>query len=284
MPTPASEFERALAYVGGTPAGYTSLELPKLDNLDNAGLELWVSPDCRRRGVGSAMWTHAAARIRALGRKRITVESAESADATGFAAAIGAAAALRETRSRLDVAAIDDQHLNAMLADAWTHADGYQLIRWHGVPADRYIDDVAYLDSRFLTDAPTGDLEWEPEKIDADRVRKHEQMWIERDVGRFHTGMVHSDSDRLVAWTTLSGAADTPTHLWQHITLFDPLHRGHRLGMIVKVANLAYAREHRPQLAAIDTWNASSNEYMLAINRAMGFRAVDTWVEWQKTV
>jgi hypothetical protein len=131
-----------------------------------------------------------------------------------------------------------------MLADAWTHADGYRLIRWHGVPADRYIDDVAYLDSRFLTDAPTGDLEWEPEKIDADRIRKHEQRWIEMDVGRFHTGMVHSDSDRLVAWTTLSGAADTPTHLWQHITLVDPLHRGHRLGTIVKVANLAYAREH----------------------------------------
>jgi GNAT superfamily N-acetyltransferase len=87
MPAPACEFERSLAYVGGTPVGYTSLELPKLDNLDNAGLELWVSPDCRRRGVGTALWTQAAARIRALGRKRITVESVESADATGFAAA-----------------------------------------------------------------------------------------------------------------------------------------------------------------------------------------------------
>jgi GNAT superfamily N-acetyltransferase len=284
LPAPGSGTERALAYLDGAPAGYLYLELPLLDNLDNAGAELWVTPAHRRRGVGRALWTHATARIRALGRKRITAESVDSAEASGFAAAVGAAAALRETRSRLDITTIDEQRLNAMVADAWSHADGYQLIRWHGVPPERYIDHVAYLDSRFITDAPMGDLEWEPENIDADRVRKHEQRWVDRGVGRYHTGMVHSESDRLVAWTTLSGAADTPTHLWQHITLVDPLHRGHRLGMIVKVANLAYAREHRPALTAIDTWNAISNEYMLAINRAMGFRAVDTWAEWQRTV
>jgi GNAT superfamily N-acetyltransferase len=284
LPEPGADAERALAYLDGTPAGYLRLELPVLDNLDNAGAELWVTPACQRRGVGRALWTYAAARIRALDRKRITVESIESAQTSGFAAAVGAAAALREARSRLDVTAIDPELLNGMLADAWTHAGGYRLIRWHGVPPERYLDHVAYLDSRFLLDAPTGDLEWEPEKIDADRIRKHEQRWIGRGVGRFHTGMVHEDSDRLVAWTTLSGAADTPTHLWQHITLVDPLHRGHRLGTIVKVANLAYAREHRPALTAIDTWNATSNEYMLAINRAMGFRAMDTWVEWQQTV
>ena len=283
-PLPGYAVERALAYLDGTPAGYLYLDLPLLDNLDNAEAELWVAPAYRRRGIGRALWTYAAGRIRALDRKRITVESVESAESCGFAAAVGAAAALRETRSRLDVAAIDQHHLDAMLAEARTHADGYRLIRWQGVPPDRYIDDVAYLDSRFLADAPTGDLEWESENIDADRVRKHEQRWTDRGVGRFHAGMVHEAGDRLVAWTTLSGADDTPTHLWQHITLVDPPHRGHRLGTIVKVANLAHAREHRPELTAIDTWNATSNEYMLAINRAMGFRAVDTWVDWQRTV
>jgi GNAT superfamily N-acetyltransferase len=284
LPTPGFGAERALAYLDGAPVGYLSLDLPLLDNLDNAGAEVWVHPEYRRRGVGRALWTFATGRIRALGRKRITAESVESPEAGGFAKAIGAAAALRETRSRLDVSAIDEGHLNAMLADAWAHAGGYRLIRWQGVPPEQYIDHVAYLDSRFLTDAPTGDLEWEPEKIDADRVRLHEQRWLARNVGRFHSGMVHEDSDRLVAWTTLSGAADTPTHLWQHITLVDPLHRGHRLGTVAKVENLTYAREHRPALTAIDTWNAKSNEYMLAINRAMGFRAVDSWVEWQQTV
>jgi GNAT superfamily N-acetyltransferase len=284
IPVPGEAEERALAYLGGTPVGYLRLELPLLDNLQNAGGELWVDPAYQRRGVGRALWTYATDRLRALGRKRITVESLDSTEATGFAAAVGAAAALREARSRLDVTAADRQRLDAMLAEAWTHAEGYRLIHWEGVPPERYIDDVAYLDSRFVTDAPMGDLEWEAESIDADRVRKHEQRWLDRGVDRYHSGMVHAESDRLVAWTTLSGSADTPAHMFQHITLVDPPHRGHRLGIVVKLGNLAFAREHRPHLTAIDTWNATSNEYMLAINRAMGFRAVDTWVEWQGTV
>jgi GNAT superfamily N-acetyltransferase len=284
LPPPGYAMERALAYLDGRPVGYLSLNLPTLDNLDNAGAELWVVPAHRRHGVGRALWTYAADRIRALGRKRITAESVESAEAHGFAASVGAAAALRETRSRLDIAAVDQRRLDAMLDEGWTHARGYRLLRWQGVPPERYLDDVAYLDSRFLAEAPTGDLEWEPENIDADRLREHERRWTERGVGRFHAGVVHEASDRFVGWTTLSGAADNPTHLWQNITLVDPAHRGHRLGTILKVANLAHAREHRPRLTAIDTWNASSNEHMLAINRAMGFRAVDSWVEWQQTV
>ena len=38
---------------------------------------------------------------------------------------------------------------------------------------------------------------------------------------------------------------------------------------------------HEPQVRVIDTWNAAVNEHMIAINEAMGFRAVDAWVNWQ---
>jgi hypothetical protein len=96
--------------------------------------------------------------------------------------------------------------------------------------------------------------------------------------------MVHRASDRLVAWTVLGGPHDNPEHLWQNITIVDPPHRGHRLGMIVKLENLRHVRELRPKLRAVDTFNASSNEHMLAINRTMGFRAVDSWMQWQLTV
>ena len=34
----------------------------------------------------------------------------------------------------------------------------------------------------------------------------------------------------------------------------------------------------------IDTFNAASNRHMLAINVAMGYRAVDSWMQWQQTV
>jgi hypothetical protein len=72
-----------------------------------------------------------------------------------------------------------------------------------------------------------------------------------------------------------------PWHSEQHITLVDPGHRGHRLGLVAKLANLRYLTEHEPRVRAIDTWNAEVNRHMIAINEAMGFRAVDAWMAWQ---
>jgi GNAT superfamily N-acetyltransferase len=284
-PFPGFVKELAVGHLGGAPAGYAQLMLPQHDNLDNATIELFVHPRHRRRGVGRALHTWAVRRMHALGRKRLTGETVQTTDESdAFAAAVGASAALAETRSRLDVTAAAQQRWDAMLAEAWTHADGYRFVRWDGVPPERYLDDVAYLDSRLNADAPTGDLDLEPEKVDADRVRRSEQQRLDRGFGRFHGGVEHAATGRLVAWTVLAGHPEVPEHLWQNITLVDPPHRGHRLGLVVKLENLKHAREHRPVLAAIDTWNASSNEHMLAINVAMGFRPVDSWMQWQQTV
>jgi hypothetical protein len=60
-----------------------------------------------------------------------------------------------------------------------------------------------------------------------------------------------------------------------------PAHRGHRLGMRVKLANLEFLRRSRPKVSLINTWNAAINDHMVSINEAIGFRAVDRWREWQ---
>lgn len=73
-------------------------------------------------------------------------------------------------------------------------------------------------------------------------------------------------------------------HAWQHITIVDPAHRGHRLGMWVKLANLRYTRGEEPALRNIDTWNAATNSHMIAINEALGFRAVEGWAEYQHEI
>ncbi len=78
--------------------------------------------------------------------------------------------------------------------------------------------------------------------------------------------------------------ATEPSQAWQLTTLVDPSHRGHRLGLIVKLENLKYMRAERPTLTEIDTINASSNDFMLAVNRAMGFAPVETMVQWRLDV
>ena len=288
QPVPTERAECALAHLGGVPAGYARLAMPLRDNLDNATLDLFVDPAHRRHGAGRALHAWAADRMRGAGRKRLTSETVQTATGEGdaFAAAMGATAALAETRSRLDLAAADPAvaGLDALLADAWTHAGGYRFVGWTGMPPDRWIDDVAYLDGRLLADAPMGDLDWEPEQVDADRVREAEERRDRLGWQRISGGMEHVASGRLVAFTTLAGQPDAPEHLWQDITLVDPPHRGHRLGLVVKLENLRQARRHRPGLRVIDTFNASSNTHMLAVNRAMGFRPVDRWMQWQQTV
>ena len=71
---------------------------------------------------------------------------------------------------------------------------------------------------------------------------------------------------------------------WQGDTLVHGDHRGHRLGMLVKVANLEAMAAERPSTRRVHTWNAGENQWMLAINVALGFRRVATEGAWQKRV
>jgi GNAT superfamily N-acetyltransferase len=282
-PWPGADLEHYLGWVDGVPVGYVEMELPKLDNLDNVNIDLSVRPADRRQGVGRALLDRVVERTRALGRKNVIGPvMSRHPDGSLFAAAVAAKPGLEEVRSRLDLPGIDQARLDAMLVDAWRHADGYHLIQWTGVPPEEIIDDVAYLDGRLNADAPTGDLAWEPEKVDAAKVREGELSRARRGRLAYNCGAMHGD--RLVAWTMIAGDADQPSHAWQNITLVDPQHRGHRLGTLVKLANLAHVRSLRPGLEIIDTFNAASNEQMLRINRAIGFRPRDSVTYWQMTV
>lgn len=60
-----------------------------------------------------------------------------------------------------------------------------------------------------------------------------------------------------------------------------PEHRGRSLGLHVKLANLALARELHPGMRCTDTYNAESNAPMIAINEAIGFRPVDLLREYE---
>lgn len=291
-PWPGLEMRRALAYVDGTPAGYLQIELPHLDNVENASVELYVHPAHRRHGVGRALHEYALGLLRNLGRKRVTGNSESPlagetdgpAPGTGFATAMGATDALAEVRRRLDITTIDWAALDELLASARDRADGYSVVRWLGRTPEEYVDDVAYLDGRLLEDAPIGDLECEPEQVDANRIRGVEAGWAARGRRIVSAGMRHEASGRLVAFTVLDLDGSTPWHAFQQITLVDPEHRGHRLGTIIKIENLRAALAYEPALRMVDTFNAGTNEHMISINEAMGFRPVDLWHNWQLTI
>ncbi|QDY10846.1 GNAT family N-acetyltransferase [Micromonospora sp. HM134] len=299
-PMPGIDTRWSVARLDGVPVGWVRVNLHLLDNTENASIELAVDPAYRRRGVGRALFAHARRLLREAGCKRVVGSAVtplpdEPAGATpvgvgrefpgaAFAAALGARPALVDVRRRLDVTALDRDRLAALRAGARSAAAGYRTVRWHGHPPPEHLADLAYLEGRLLADAPLGDLEWEPERMDAERLQGMERALDARGVRRYSVAAVHGASGRLVGWSVLSLAANTTRHAWQQITIVDPAHRGHRLGLLCKAENLEHTLAYEPELSAVDTYNAAANSHMIAINEQLGFRPVAGSTEWQSTI
>lgn len=275
-----------VARVDGSVVGGCLLNLPTLDNLHNAAVDILVAPEHRRRGIGRALLAHLADEATRQGRIRLIAEVDQPLDpaapdpAGRFAAASGAVPALAGTRRRLDIGTVEPAVLARLDAQAWARSQDYSLVQWVGATPQRWLDDIAYLTGRMITDAPMDDLQWDAEAYDAVRLRERDASCLASGLHMVTTAAL-GGCGRLVAFTQIVGYATSHWYANQWDTIVAPEHRGHRLGTLIKVANLDYARVQRPELRVIDTGNADSNPYMVAINEAMGFRPYRRSVEWQ---
>jgi GNAT superfamily N-acetyltransferase len=291
-PNPASERIDLLVRRAGEAVACLQYDLPLLDNLHTVWVELTVHPSHRRCGIGREMFHAAVEFVRERGRSLLL--GGYWADIAGgpprdpapaaFAAAMGAQPALTDVRRRLDLDTVDEDLWDKLEGDARRSSPGYSLVSWSGRTPDDVAADVAYLEGRMVIDAPIGDLKIEAEKYDAGRIHALDAMRERRGQRTYHVGVRHDDSGRLVAWTMLVFDIDENHHAWQGTTIVDPEHRGHRLGMLVKLANLRQVRAAESRLQFINTFNADVNAHMIAVNEAIGFRAIDGAVEWQYDV
>lgn len=288
-PEPGTRESLWLARRGGTAdgavVGAAYLGLPTLDNVQNAvAYQLLVAPAARRRGIGRRLLAHLCEYARDAGRVRLSLEAQEPLDAPGpgaaFLAWAGAELGQADTRRRLTLAELDSSELERLAADARAAATGYGLVSWTGATPDRWLDDIAALLGRMSTDAPHGDLHVEPARWDARRVRDRDDAIAARGLSHVTTAARGPDGT-LVAFTEIMRTTSVRWHADQADTIVAPAHRGHRLGMLIKLANLARTRAELPEVEMIDTYNADSNAHMLAINVAMGFRPVDRVGEWE---
>jgi GNAT superfamily N-acetyltransferase len=278
---PGSVRSTFLARHGDEAVGALQLDLPQLDNLDKAQVDLFVRPGERRRGIGRALYAHAGSVARAAGRTAVLGFSPDADGPSGFATSAGLRNGLLDARRRLDLTDVDEAALERMYADGLAKSAGYRMVQWGNELPEEYLEDLAGLDSSFLTESPMGDLELEPEQVDAEHLRQLYRAFTAWGARRYETGLVHEASGRLVAWTAMRVARTVDWHSWQLITLVHPAHRGRRLGVVAKVANLRALRAAEPAVTTVDTFNAADNSYMITINEAMGFRFRDHWINWQ---
>jgi GNAT superfamily N-acetyltransferase len=282
-PWPGSENQAYLVHRDGALVGWLGLGLPLTENIGTATVDVQVAPVYRQQGIGRAMLSEAIRQARSLGRDRLVLEVTGAAG-EAFAAAHGARRALADTQRRLHLTTELDAQLDDLLADAVAHADGYSLLQWMGPTPDEHLSGVAALESRMTTDAPMDDLQWDQEVFDADRMRARDAVMLARLNRPYTTAVRHDASGEVVGTTmlTVADGVDDAAGQWQ--TIVAPAHRGHRLGMLLKIANLRFLQQHEPAVTRVDTWNADSNAPMLRVNVAMGFRPVRQWAEWELTL
>ncbi|MFC4950883.1 GNAT family N-acetyltransferase [Pseudonocardia sp. GCM10023141] len=284
QPRGGKTVELWLARHGEEAVGAVVIFLPTLDNLDNATVDVVVAPQHRRRRVGTRLLEHVGAAARDRGRSLLFLEAQQPLDgpspATLFLEAAGARLALADTRRALDLTALDQPELDRLLADARDRAVGYRLVQWVGATPQPRLDDMARLAGRMSTDAPLDDLQLEPEVWDAERLLGRERALAARGLYSIVTA-VADEHDALVGYTVVLGFTGVGWFGQQSDTIVLTENRGHRLGMLLKLANLAFARARNPELRVIHTYNADSNAHMVGINEAMGFRPLDRLGEWE---
>jgi GNAT superfamily N-acetyltransferase len=70
----------------------------------------------------------------------------------------------------------------------------------------------------------------------------------------------------------------------QEDTLVLREHRGHRLGMLLKVANLQALHRSMPGYPSVITFNAEENRHMLRVNEELGFVPIGYEGAWRRVL
>jgi GNAT superfamily N-acetyltransferase len=274
---------------GGRILGVAMMELPLRDNVRSAEVTVAVHPAHRRRGVGTAiveaMTEHGRADGRDVLNSIVDVPLARAADhaSLSFAPKVGFEARLAGNTRHLEVPA-DSVHLDQLRAEVARARDAerYRVLTFEAPWPDEYVEDQCALFQCMSTDEPHGDEGHEEEIWDEDRVRENDALRIARGARFLIAVAQHVGSGRLVACTELSLGAGSPEQAWQMLTVVHPEHRGHRLGLAVKLANLDALARHAPGVRFIVTGNAAVNAPMIKVNDMMGFRVAGEGQFWQK--
>jgi hypothetical protein len=275
--------------------------MPLLDNLHLAFTWAGVRKSVQHQGVGSVLAGLAEDIATRAGRTTFTSWSSHPLPAehdsdvlippTGvgrvpndgparFAQGRGFRLEQAERHSQLDLP-VDSAKLAEFRAEAQARASDYEVVTWVGRTPDAHVTDMVELHRRMSTDAPMAGLDFQEEVWTEDRVREDDERQEKASRIPFWAAARHVPSGQLVAYTAIN-TVPQPDYAFQNDTLVHGDHRGHRLGMLVKAANLQELAAQRPALKRVHTWNAGENSYMLAINVALGFRPVGVEGAWQK--
>jgi GNAT superfamily N-acetyltransferase len=273
------------------------------EDAGTAWLDVKVLPEFRRRGIGAALADRleAIADFEGRGKRIVYAVSRDGSGArlpspTGFGSVprandevrflLGRGYALEQVERGSRLALPPDPDDLARCQDSAASAAGPDYVEhfWIDHTPERWRRDMALLYTRMSTEAPTAGLE-EPEDVwTVERLALHERRRESSPRIQFVAAVEHRATGRLAGFTELSAPAELTRPVSQEDTIVLEEHRGHRLGMLLKVANLRHLERVRPGHPAIITFNAEENRHMLDVNEAVGFRPIGYEGAWLRVV
>jgi GNAT superfamily N-acetyltransferase len=263
----------------GQPIGCYLLMLPTRANQTMAMGSPCVRLDRRRAGIGGELLQHCIDRARQAGRTQLRAHVRDGSPGAAFAAAKGARGGIDQVFRAMDIDADLPDRLAALRRDALPHAADYEFLSWEGATPEQYIDEVVRVHAA-MADAPR-DEGVEAWTWDADQVRTVDKTIADQGLSQYTAAARHRDSGQFAALTQIAGDPTLPDWGLQQVTAVVPAHRGHRLGLLVKIAMLDFLAEKRPTTRRILTGNAGLNAHMIAINEQLGYYISDVYRSWE---
>ena len=254
------------------PIGVLALDLPTRDNLNLIWAEICVHPDHRRRGHGSVIMNEVLHRADEAGRSTIWVGTAEDdKGAQCFVERFGFRYASHDARRRQVLAEVDRSELERLWTSALSAAADYRLERLQQPIADDVLSELVEVTAA-INDAPMGDLTFEDEKFDLQRLRDREAALTGRGERVYRVLARHRLTGEVGGHTMVTVHPLMPEVGGQADTAVARQHRGNRLGLLVKIDMMHWLAEVEPQLKIIETWNNVDNTFMINVNEILGYR------------
>jgi GNAT superfamily N-acetyltransferase len=283
-PNPERETVLLAATEDGRMVGAAGVHLPLKDNTHLGYADVDVPPGHRRRGIGSRLLLELEARVREAGRTHLlgSVHAlpGQSAAGMGFGSAHGYQLGNREEQKVIDLHERGPA-LDAMESELRGRLDGYTIVTWRDETPEEYVDGYCRLLSGFVSELPEHDLALEDSEWTPARVRTNEAR--ARAVGRITLVAAAIAADGTVAG--LSDARPSTPDLekaFVGITIVGREHRGHSLGLALKLATHRKLRTSYPQCRDVATANAGTNDHMNAVNERMGYQVIEDLLDLQK--
>ena len=218
--------------VDGTAVAGGTAELPLRDNTGVVYIDVFTAPEHRRRGHGAAVVEAIEEIGRNADRSVLFAEAVWELDAVDpvpqvFAEGVGFTLDLMDAMRELP--------LPAMLPPLEV-ADGYSIHSWRNVCPEAWVEGYTEIRSLLMEEAPSGDLDLANEFWDVARTREEERRWADQRRTP-QVSVAVSDEGEVVGHTQLLFPDDSG-EVFQWDTLVLPTHRGHGLGLALKVTTM----------------------------------------------